>query len=179
MFKTLLEKYSLSEKKRLESREAYFELKKNSLSRRGITLFSIFFFILYISIILLLEKKICFYLAYILISYIAALGVWAIIHPKVYKYVFNNELEECKLHVPIVEQFMMKYMGILLGLLYIFTSIIIFIFASGIKTSIYFPTLCNTNELLIMKNEMKQDTQECVDECRIKKLIAKKYDTNK
>ena len=174
MFQKLLEKYSLSEKKRLESRETYFKLKKDSLSRHGIYIFFAFFFILYIAIAFILDKKICFFLAYMLFSYIAALGAWAIIHPKVYKYVFNNEVEECKLYVPKTEKFMIKYVGTLLGFFYISISIVLFLYASGIVSTSSIPNLCNIKTGSNINTKITNTMKECVDICTIEKLMEKK-----
>ncbi|MFK5976145.1 MAG: hypothetical protein QM493_06520 [Sulfurovum sp.] len=116
MINRLLEKYSIAEKKRLNNPKTYFLLKKSSLARKGIFIFSFLFFVVYIAISLLLNGKVCYFFVYLIFAYLGGLGVWALIHQKVYRYVFNEEINRCRLYVSTTEKFMMRYMGTFLGL---------------------------------------------------------------
>ena len=173
MIHKLLEKYSIAEKKRLNSPETYFLLKKSSLAKKGIFIFSSIFLVVYIITALLLNGKICYFWPYIIFSYLGGLGAWALIHQKVYRYVFSDEIKECRLHVHKIEKFMMKYMGTFLGLLYISVSMWLFLYSVGIIEVSFLPDLCFIREASSSYDSYNDAIKKCIDTCTIDTFISK------
>ena len=173
MFQSLLKKYALLEKKRLNSKKTYFQLQKNNLSKKGIILLSTFVFILYISIALFLDKEICYIFIYMIIAYLGGLGLWALVHQKIYQYVFDEEIEECKNYVSKVEKFMMKHMSVILSVTYLSISIFLFLYSIKIFEIGFLPDLCSIDDAVKSYHEHENIIKECVDTCMIEESIKK------
>jgi len=163
MINNFFKKYAISEKERLDNPKTYFLLKKTSLSRRGILILAYIFLAIYITTALLLNGKVCYFFIYVVTAFIGATGVWALIHQKVYKYVFRDELDECKLYVSTMEKFMMKYLGTLLGLLTISISVFIFLYLVGIVRISFIPESCSLKKSVEDYDNYKEAIQKCID----------------
>ena len=173
MLDKLLEKYSIAEKKRLNNPETYFLLKKNSLSKKGISIFSFIFFVVYIVTAFQLNGRVCYILAYLIFAYIGGLGAWGLIHQKVYKYVFNEEINECRLYVGTIEKFMMKYMGTFLSLLYISISMWLFLYSIGIIKVSFLPDLCSIGKISNAFDGYNEAIQKCIETDAVNTLLRK------
>ena len=173
MFEIYIKKYAIGEKKRLNSKKTYFKLKKDSLSKKGIFILSAILFVFYISISLFLDKKICYIWFYVIIAYIGGLGIWALLHQQIYKYVFDEEIEECKNNVSRAEKFMMKYMRFILSFIYLAISIFLFLYSIKIFKIWFLPDLCSIDDAIKSYQEHKDTIKECVDTCITEELIKK------
>ncbi|MDM5263941.1 hypothetical protein PF327_06990 [Sulfurovum sp. XTW-4] len=173
MINKLLEQYSLAEKKRLDNPKTYFLLKKSSLARKATFKFTFIFFVLYIATAFLLNGRICYFSIYLVPAFIGAVGVWALIHQKVYKYVFSDELDECRLYVSTIEKFMMKYMGTLLGLITISISVLIFLYFVGVVKISFLPEPCSIKKAVQFNRNYREALEKCIEDIPLETLLPK------